>query len=53
MTNPELLGSGIETLTRHLRSRACEAAGNRNPALSATAADPLILDLDATLVTSH
>lgn len=27
--------------------------GNRDPALSATAADPLIIDIDATLVTSH
>ncbi|MDQ0819793.1 hypothetical protein QFZ79_002083 [Arthrobacter sp. V4I6] len=53
VTNPELFGYGIETLTRQLRSTAWEAAGNRNPALSATAADPLILDLDATLVASH
>jgi hypothetical protein len=53
VTNPELFGYGIETLTRQLRSRAWEAAGDRNPALSATAADPLIIDLDATLVTSH
>ncbi|HEY8295060.1 MAG TPA: IS1380 family transposase [Micrococcaceae bacterium] len=53
VTNPELFGYGIETLTRELRSRVWEAAGSRNPALSATAADPLIIDLDATLVTSH
>jgi hypothetical protein len=53
VANPELFGYGIETLTRELRSRAWEAAGSRNPALSATAADPLILDLDATLVSSH
>ncbi len=53
VTNPELFSYGIETLTRELRSRAWNAAGSRNPALSATAADPLIIDLDATLVTSH
>jgi hypothetical protein len=53
VANPELFGYGIETLTRELRSRAWEAAGNRNPALSATAAHPLILDLDATLVSSR
>jgi hypothetical protein len=53
VANPELFGYGIETLTRELRSRAWEAAGSRNPAWSATAPDPLILDLDATLVSSH
>jgi len=53
VVNPELFSYGIETLTRELRSRAWNAAGSRNPALSATAADPLIIDLDATLVTSH
>jgi hypothetical protein len=36
-----------------LRTRAWNAAGNRNPALTAAAADPLIIDIDATLVTSH
>lgn len=53
VTNPELFSYGFETLTRELRTRAWDAAGNRNPALTATAADPLIIDLDATLVTSH
>lgn len=53
VTNPELFGYGFETLTRELRTRAWDAAGDRNPALAATAADPLIIDLDATLVTSH
>jgi hypothetical protein len=53
VVNPELFSYGIETLTRELRSRAWSAAGPRNPALSPTAADPLIIDLDATLVTSH
>ena len=53
MTNPELFGYGFEALTRALRARVWDAAGDRNPALTATAADPLIIDLDATLVTSH
>lgn len=53
VTNPELFSYGMETLTRALRARAWNAAGDRNPALAATAADPLIIDLDATLVTSH
>ncbi len=53
VTNPELFGYGFETLTRELRTRAWDAAGNRNPALTATALGPLIIDVDATLVTSH
>lgn len=53
VTSPELFAYGFATLARELRSRAWEAAGERNPALAATAADPLIIDLDATLVTSH
>jgi hypothetical protein len=51
--NPEGFAHGFETLTRALRSRVWEAAGERNPALKATPAEPLIIDLDATLVTSH
>lgn len=51
--NPELFGYGFETLTRQLRSKAWEAAGPRNLALLATAAAPLVIDLNATLVTSH
>jgi hypothetical protein len=53
VANPELFSYGFETFTRELRSRVWDAAGDRNPALSATAADPLIIDIDATLVTSH
>ncbi|MFK4299900.1 hypothetical protein ABH924_005090 [Arthrobacter sp. GAS37] len=53
VANRELFGYGFETLTRELRTRVWDAAGARNPALRATAADPLIIDLDATLVTSH
>lgn len=53
VANPDLFDYGFQTLTRELRSRVWESAGDRNPALTATAVDPLILDLDATLVTSH
>lgn len=53
VTNPDLFSYGFATLTRELRTRAWEAAGDRNPALKATALDPLIIDMDATLVTSH
>ncbi|WAH95563.1 IS1380 family transposase [Arthrobacter sp. MMS18-M83] len=53
VANPELFSYGFETLTRELRSRAWDAAGNFEPGGQATAADPLIVDLDATLVTSH
>jgi hypothetical protein len=38
VANPELFSYGFETLTRELRTRAWDAAGNGNPA--ATAADP-------------
>ena len=51
--NPAGFAHGFETLTRALRSRVWESAGERNPALRATPAEPLIIDLDATLVTSH
>lgn len=53
VANPEVFDHGFTTLARQLRSRAWEAAGDRNPAANATAADPLIIDLDATLVASH
>ncbi|WP_104118390.1 IS1380 family transposase [Arthrobacter sp. B1805] len=53
VTDPDVFNDGFATLTRELRSRAWEAARDRNPALKATALDPLIIDLDATLVTSH
>ena len=53
VTNSDVFAYGFATLTRELRSRAWEAAGDRNPALKATALDPLIVDLDAALVTSH
>ncbi len=50
---PDVFAYGFATMTRELRSRVWEAAGDRNPALTATALNPLIIDLDATLVTSH
>lgn len=50
---PDVFDHGFATMARELRSRVWEAAGDRNPALTATALDPLIIDLDATLVTSH
>ena len=53
VASPGVFGYGFATLTRELRSRVWEAAGDRNPALKATALDPLIVDLDATLVTSQ
>lgn len=49
----EVFDYGFATMSRELRSRVWEASGDRSPALRATALDPLILDLDATLVTSH
>jgi hypothetical protein len=49
LTKPELFSYGFETLTRELRTRAWNAAGNRNPSLSVTAANPLIIDIDATV----
>ena len=45
--NPELFSSRFETLTRQLRTGAWNAAGERNVARSVTAADPLIVDVDA------
>jgi len=53
VANPDLFDYGFSTMSRQLRSRVWAAAGDRNPALHATALDPLIIDLDATLVTSH
>jgi hypothetical protein len=53
VANPELFSYGFETLARALRIRAWNAAGDRKPALTATPSDPRIIDIDATLVTSH
>lgn len=51
--NPGLFAYGFSTMTRELRSRVWEVARGRNLVLRATAWDPQIIDLDATLVTSH
>ncbi|WP_460437205.1 transposase, partial [Arthrobacter tecti] len=51
--NPDGFTHGCETLTRRLRSIVWEAAAERSPAARATATEPLIIDLDATLVASH
>lgn len=50
---PEAFTYGFETLMRSMRSRMWETAGTRNPATLATRLDPLIIDLDATLVHAH
>ncbi|MGB9034948.1 MAG: IS1380 family transposase [Paeniglutamicibacter sp.] len=50
---PEAFSHGFTTLSRRLRSRIWEAAGKRNPSVLATLLDPLTIDLDATLVTTH
>ncbi|GAA1874764.1 hypothetical protein GCM10009715_21930 [Paeniglutamicibacter psychrophenolicus] len=43
---PEAFAYGFATMQRTLRSKIWEAAGKRNPARRATAADPLIIDID-------
>ena len=53
ITESEAFAHGAATLGLALRSRAWHAAGERSPARSANARNPLIIDLDATLVTSH
>ncbi|PQZ86552.1 IS1380 family transposase [Arthrobacter sp. MYb222] len=50
---PEAFGYGFATMTRTLRSKVWTAAGPRNPAQHATANNPLIIDIDASLVHVH
>jgi len=50
---PEAFTYGFATMTRNLRSKVWAAAGPRNPAQQATAANPLIIDIDAPLVHVH
>ena len=50
---PEAFSYGFATMTRNLRTKAWAAAGSRNPAQLATAANPLIIDIDASLVHVH
>lgn len=51
--NPEAFTHGCETLARTLRTMIWEATGQRSPQARATAAEPVIIDIDATLVRSH
>lgn len=50
---PEAFAHGFATMQRTLRSKAWSAAGTRSPARRATKADPLILNIDASLVHVH
>lgn len=50
---PDAFAHGAQTLTRALRTMVWDATGERSPAARATAADPVIIDLDVTLVSSH
>lgn len=50
---PEAFAHGFATMQRTLRSKVWEAAGKRSPARRATAQDPLIIDIDASLVHVH
>lgn len=50
---PEAFARGFSTLSRRLGSRIWEASGKWNPAALSTWQDPLILDIDATLLTAH
>jgi hypothetical protein len=50
---PEAFAYGFATMQRTLRSKVWAAAGKRNPGRRATAADPLIIDIDASLVHVH
>lgn len=50
---PGAFGYAFATLQREVRSRLSAAAGKRNPAVRATRANPLIVDIDASLVHVH
>ncbi|WP_431710495.1 IS1380 family transposase [Glutamicibacter uratoxydans] len=50
---PEAFTYGYQTMSKTLRSRLWAAAGDRNPAKRATRINPLIIDIDATLVQAH
>lgn len=50
---PEAFSYGFATMQRTLRTKIWEAAGKRNPGRRATAADPLTIDIDASLVHVH
>lgn len=50
---PEAFAYAFATMQRSLRAKVWAAAGKRNPALRATPADPLVIDIDASLVNVH
>lgn len=50
---PAALKYAYATMHRTVRSRLWAAAGARSPAARATAKDPLIIDIDASLVHVH
>ena len=50
---PDAFAYGFATMTRSLRTKVWAAAGVRNPAQLATPADPLLIDIDASLVHVH
>lgn len=49
----EAFSHGFATMQRNLRTKVWAAAGKRNPGLRTTAADPLMIDFDASLVHVH
>ncbi|PXA64696.1 hypothetical protein CVS29_14185 [Arthrobacter psychrochitiniphilus] len=53
VANLDLFAYGFQTLWGGLNSPVCQAREDRGPALTAAAVEPLSLDLDAPLVTSH
>ena len=50
---PEAFAYGFATMARALRAKAWAAAGPRNPGRLATPANPLVIDIDASLVHVH
>ena len=50
---PEAFAYSFATMTRSLRTKVWAASGPRNPARLATSANPLIIDIDASLVHVH
>lgn len=50
---PEAFEHGFATMTRTLRTKVWAAAVPRNPGRLATPANPLIIDIDASLVHVH
>lgn len=43
---PEEFAHGFATMPRAMRTKVSAASGNRNPGLRASAANPLIIDID-------